>query len=195
MSKSIKIPEIGQAPIRLKINNTEYTFTPGETATVPDDVAELLAQITGSKPMPAADGYRGRAATIGDVEDMIAAAGGGGEGTLVATLTITDNEGTLSATCDKSVKEIAEAVMAKKGVRIYAPAEESTVSGIQPIVITAAALMDGIYVFIGATFDLGPAGSESADKIKGYKIQGTSSDNDGVDTWRVDEYEVKSATT
>ena len=80
MSKSITIPEIGMTPIRLRINCTDYVFHAGETQTVPDEVAALLAGIVASIPQPAADGYRTKPATIGDVEDMIAAGGGGGGG-------------------------------------------------------------------------------------------------------------------
>lgn len=76
MSKSIKIPEIGMTPIRLRINCTDYVFHAGETQTVPDEVAALLAGIVESFPKPASDGYRTKPATIGDVEDMIAAVGG-----------------------------------------------------------------------------------------------------------------------
>jgi hypothetical protein len=74
MSKSITIPEIGMTPIRLRINCTDYVFHAGETQTVPDEVAALLAGIVASIPQPAADGYRTKPATLGDVEDMIAEA-------------------------------------------------------------------------------------------------------------------------
>lgn len=141
MSKTITIPDIGYNPINLRINCTDYVFHAGETATVPDDVAALLAGIVESFPKPAEDGYRTKPATIGDVEDMIAAGGGTGlpevttddngkflgvqegewakadapsGGTYDVDFEVTESGGVYSATTDANLNDALDAIEAGK---------------------------------------------------------------------------------
>lgn len=123
MSKSITIPDIGQNPIRLRINSTDYVFHAGETATVPDEVASLLAGIVESFPKPAEDGYRTKPATIGDVEDMIEKGGGGGSSALICEGSVsTDPEtGEKVYTLETPLSEIVEAYQAGREILLPMP--------------------------------------------------------------------------
>lgn len=50
MATTMKIPDLGQNPLSIKINNDEYAYYIGEQVTVPDEVAELINNIEASKP-------------------------------------------------------------------------------------------------------------------------------------------------
>ena len=43
-NQSIKIPNAGQDPFKVRINNTEYSFPAGTIQTVPADVAALITE-------------------------------------------------------------------------------------------------------------------------------------------------------
>lgn len=50
MATTMKIPDLGQNPLSIKINNDEYAYYIGEQVTVPDEVAKLINNIEASKP-------------------------------------------------------------------------------------------------------------------------------------------------
>lgn len=50
MSKTITIPSDGGSRVYVTINGRNYVFTAGETVTVPDEVAALLADNLAIKP-------------------------------------------------------------------------------------------------------------------------------------------------
>ena len=50
MATTMKIPDLGQNPLSIKINNDEYTYYIGEQVSVPDEVAKLINNIEASKP-------------------------------------------------------------------------------------------------------------------------------------------------
>lgn len=52
MSKSITVPT-GMKPLEIMINRRRYVLTPGTTVTVPDEVAELLANNAANAPQQA----------------------------------------------------------------------------------------------------------------------------------------------
>lgn len=102
MSKTITVPDIGQYPIIVKVNNDSYTLYPGTEMTVPDEVAALLENKIKAQPRPDPDIADKMTITRGEVKAMIEKATSDAMAAVIALIPETPEPVTIDLSGDDS---------------------------------------------------------------------------------------------
>lgn len=172
MSKTITVPDIGQRPIKITINNRDTILYPGTEQTVPDEVAALIGQIVAAQPKPASDGADGAWATLRDVKKI--AGEGGGD----TTVTLTETDETNVYTADMTVADVI-AAFRRGPVYVRMSAGRSAEAVLRVYMVDADEGDDTVYATVGI-----PSSSSL------FAIHVIGSREKGVETWQVMEYSI-----